>query len=96
VDTDAGKGHRSDDPSMHWMNGWGWVMMSFGVLFWIAVIGLVVWAVRGWSGRRDTVQRDQESPREILDRRFARGELDLDTYTKAVDALSHKSQPASG
>ena len=82
--------------SMHWTDGWGWAMMPFAVLFWIAVIGLVIWAVGGWSGRRDIGQRDQESPREILDRRFARGELDLDTYTEAVEALSRRDQPASG
>jgi putative membrane protein len=81
--------------SWHWMDGWGWAMMSFGVLFWVAVIGLVIWAVREWSRRRDAGPPEQESAREILDRRLARGELDLDAYTSAVEALSRRSEPAA-
>lgn len=68
------------------MDGWGWAMMAFGIVFWIAVIGLVVWAVGEWSRRRDTGEPEHESPCEILDRRFARGELDRDAYTSAVEA----------
>jgi putative membrane protein len=77
--------------SWHWMDGWGWAMMAFGILFWAAVIGLVIWAVGEWSRRRE-----QESAREILDQRFARGELDLDAYTSAVEALSRRDRPATG
>ena len=74
------------------MDGWGWAMMSFGLLFWVAVIGLVVWAVREWSHRQGRGAAAAESPREILDRRFARGELDLDAYTSAVEALSRRNE----
>jgi hypothetical protein len=37
-------------------------MMAFGIVFWIAVIGLVVWAVGEWSRRRDTGEPEHESP----------------------------------
>jgi putative membrane protein len=58
-------------------------------LFWIAVVGLVVWAVtallprnrRGDSGRI-------ERPREILDRRFAKGEIDTEQYRRAREELA--------
>jgi putative membrane protein len=73
--------------------GWGmglagWIFMG---LFWVLVIGLVVWAVmallpgtrRGgsWSQRRP------ETPLEILDRRFALGELDAEQYRRAREEL---------
>ncbi len=29
----------------HWMDGWDWVWMSFMMVFWIAVLGAVVYAV---------------------------------------------------
>ena len=31
----------------HWMSGWGWVWMTFMMVFWIALLGAVVYlAVR--------------------------------------------------
>lgn len=78
------------------MDGWGWTMMSFGIVFWIAVLALAFWAIREWSGRRDPRQHAEESPREILDRRLASGEIDLDAYTGAVEALSRRNPPAAG
>jgi putative membrane protein len=73
-------------------NGWGmgpvgWIFMF---LFWVAVIGLVVWAVAtllprnrpgGQGGRQDT-------PEEILDRRFAQGEIDAEQYRRAREELT--------
>ena len=76
------------------MSGWGWVMMSFGLVFWLALIGLLFWAISEWATKRDTGRPSSaESPREILDRRFARGELDLEEYRRALDALSGR-EPA--
>jgi putative membrane protein len=64
----------------------GWIFMG---LFWVAVIALVVWAVvalipgtrAGDNGRRET-------PEQILDRRFALGELDAEQYRRARDELA--------
>ena len=28
----------------HWMNGWDWFWMSFMMVFWIVVLGVVVYA----------------------------------------------------
>jgi len=30
---------------MHWMDGWNWVWMSFMMVFWIAVLGAVIYFV---------------------------------------------------
>jgi putative membrane protein len=70
--------------------GWGmglagWIFMG---LFWVAVIGLVAWGAgallphtRSAGGGRP------ERPEEILDRRFALGELDVEQYRRAREDL---------
>jgi putative membrane protein len=70
-------------------------------LFWIVLVGLIVWAVvslaqpgRRASGSADYGQARRETPQEILDRRFASGEIDADAYTQARDRLAGK-QPKS-
>jgi hypothetical protein len=38
-------GHaRKEVPMYHWMDGWGWLRMTFMMVFWIAVLGAVVYA----------------------------------------------------
>ena len=72
---------------------WGWDGMAAGgwivmTVLWVAVIGLVVWAVAALFPRdrgRDEVPR--ETPEDILDRRFARGELDAEEYREMRDEL---------
>jgi putative membrane protein len=70
----------ADSWGMHGDVGWGWMvlMMVLMVLFWAAVIFGIVWLVRGGfdggrGGRR-------ESPSEILDRRFAEGDITAEEY----------------
>ncbi len=71
--------------------GWGmglagWIFMG---LFWLLVIGLVVWAVVALlPGARAGGADRRETPEEILDRRFAQGELDAEQYRKAREAMS--------
>lgn len=64
--------------------GWGgWIMMTLAmVAFWGVVFFVVVALFRGTStsGRTDRLVRRQQSPLEILDERFARGEIDEDEY----------------
>jgi putative membrane protein len=85
--------------------GAGWMMLL--PLFWIALIALAVWAVivlsRGWPNRSsgpgagqratpDTGETWRETPREILDRRLAAGEIDPETYDELRSRLSgHES-----
>ena len=62
------------------MGAAGWLLMA---LFWIAVIALVVFAVvRLFPARAEAgpAPRERvEDPREILKRRLANGEIDVDT-----------------
>lgn len=55
--------------------GFGFLWMA---LFWIGVILLVVWTVRR---SEEPTTRSQRSALEILEERFARGELDADEFT---------------
>jgi len=78
---------------MYWDGGWVW--MAFLPLLWIVLIGLVVWALihfaRQGAGHGDGGARWQphrETPEEILDRRFASGEIDADAYNEARKHLA--------
>lgn len=75
------------------MGGTGWIFMG---LFWIALIAVIIWLVlrllpsNGHAGPTPTAPPQipgQESPLDILDRRFAAGEIDLETYQSNRAAL---------
>jgi putative membrane protein len=62
--------------------GWGWMMLM--PVLWIVLLAVLVWAtVR-------LVQRPGEklSAQEILDRRYASGEIDADTYADVRSRLA--------
>ena len=66
-------------------SGW-WVVMPLAmVLFWGAVVWLVVTFVRGLSARPSG--EGAQRPDEILARRYARGEIDKDEYRRRLDTL---------
>jgi putative membrane protein len=75
---------------MGWYGGgMGYGMWMFMGLFWLVLLGLIIWAVvRLLPARRDGSGPDRESPEEILDRRFARGEIDIETYQAQRAALA--------
>ena len=68
-----------NDYGFGWNAGLGMLMM---IAIWGGLITLGVWAVaritRGQEG-----QASSESPRQILDRRFASGEIDSEQYAEA-------------
>lgn len=66
---------------MHGMGPWGWLMM---IVFWAAVIYLIVWAVRS-SATPDL--REEDSALRILDERLARGEIDGEEYRERRQVL---------
>ncbi len=69
-----------------------WVFMG---LFWVALIALIIWLVvkllpsKAQPAAPPVLPQvaAPESPLEILDRRFARGEVDLETYKAQRAAL---------
>jgi len=76
------------DAVMWWDHdiGWGgWLMMTIGMAgFWILVALLVVALMR--SGRM--TGPESTDARDILERRLARGEIDVEEYQQRIDALS--------
>jgi len=74
-------------------NGWGWgagIGMIVMVLFWGGLIALVVWAVARMT-RGDVQSRPSDSPRQILDRRLASGEIDAEQYAQTRHLLESRS-----
>ena len=69
----------------------GWFMVAM-MVFWVAVIFVAVLLVIRMSGHRHDNhmgdhQRYGESPRSILDRRLANGEITADQYKEAKGHL---------
>ena len=70
-----------------WHPAWGWGHMIFGSLmmiaFWGGIIFLIVLLVR-WLARRDSSGQGtlpaQRTPLEILQERFAKGEIDKEEF----------------
>lgn len=75
---------------MGWDGGgwWGFGMVAMG-LFWVVVLGAIVWAVVRLTTRPEApVTRPPETARQVLDRRFAAGELDETQYLEALRVLA--------
>jgi putative membrane protein len=79
------------------MNGWGYVLMTVGmVLFWALVIVGIVLLVRASNPRAMPPPPTLSAPtaEEIVAMRFARGEIDEDEYRQRLNALHvHRSRP---
>jgi putative membrane protein len=63
------------------MRGFGW-MFLMGI-FWVVVIGLVIWGISVLSHRTREPERTvthPDSPMEILKRRYAKGEIEREEY----------------
>lgn len=41
--------------------GWGWLLMSFGMVLWIALLVVLAWAIIRWLTMKTTVAPPQES-----------------------------------
>ncbi len=64
---------------------WGWVFVAVLV---VGVVLLVIALVRGWSGGRGSLRpHGRGRAREILDERYARGEIDTAEYQDRLQQL---------
>jgi putative membrane protein len=69
------------------MMGFGLLMMLVGLLVVAGLIGIVVWALIYFTGAGRSSPLDPHA-REILDRRYATGEIDHEEYQRIRRALS--------
>ena len=80
--------------------GWGWFMMMFGGLLWIAVLVVLAWAVIRWLNRKPPTVGPfaPASPYalEILRQRYARGEIDTVTFEQMRERLQATEQAPNG
>jgi putative membrane protein len=58
------------------------------IVFWGAVISLIVWAVRGFGLGSTRTERD---PKDILAERFARGEISEEEYEQRKRVLQKRA-----
>ena len=68
---------------MDWnaMGLFGWTMM---ILFWTAVIVAIIWAIRSLNTKPSPTQ---PTPLEVLERRFAAGEIDREDFEERRQLL---------
>lgn len=72
-----------------WGSGYSMLLM---LLLWAVVIGLGIWAVARLT-RSNTSQGTLESPRQILDRRLASGEINGQQYAEARRLVENAPPP---
>jgi putative membrane protein len=82
--------------------GWGGMLwMGLGMVFWAILLGLAIWLLVRWLARSNTYTMppyaggsppSPPSALEILRQRYARGEIDAETY-ETMRAHLEKSAP---
>lgn len=76
---------------MMWTNGmgWGgWLLMSLTtVAVWAVVVFAIVALFRGTRDSGSRERRPEPDAHQILDERFARGEIDVEEYRSRRSAL---------
>src|ERR1700694_2308422 len=101
------KSEREDTSMMEWGYGYGWPMMvwmSLWGIFWLTLLGLVIWALIRWLNRstsldtRTSTTSSEPSAMEILQQRYARGEIDPATFEQMREHLEarRERQPVGG
>ena len=69
-------------PMCEWMMGGGWGMMLLFAFFSVAVIALVGWLIYRFMKGRVGTSGSSASPETIMEDRYARGEIDRETYLR--------------
>jgi len=69
-------------------SGWSWWWMLPMMLFMVLIVGAFVWALLA-IGRPGDTRSEAKPPtaEDILNQRFARGEIDATEYRERVDML---------
>jgi uncharacterized membrane protein len=68
--------------------GGGWILP--GPLFWLALIIGIALLIRGRTGRPPSAGGGPERGMDVLERRFAEGELTLEQYRERRSVLEEK------
>ncbi len=82
--------------------GWSWagaLLMALSMLFWAGLLAFILWAIVRAFQAHDTQQpggHPQPSAIDLLQQRYARGEIDAKTYDEMLSRLTGgmRSPPA--
>ena len=87
-----GDGQGMGSGMMGWGYGMGWFGMILMVLFWIAVIVAIIFLIR-WlfvsTGAKGHRAVSEDSPLEILKRRYAQGEINKEEFEQKKRDLGY-------
>lgn len=74
---------------MDWADGgWSWWWTLPMMMFMVVIVGAVIWALVAVTRSGSTTPQARcPTAQDILDERFARGEIDAVEYGERVDAL---------
>ena len=67
------------------MYGFGWIGLILNVAIIVGIVILIVWAVKRFTS--GTLSPNGQTPREILQARYARGEITRDQYQQMLQDL---------
>ena len=88
---------------MYWnghMSAAGWILSALWTLIIIAlVVAGMMWLISALSSRHNrgpSAEASRPSAREILDRRLASGELNVEQYKQLRDTIGDAAPPAGG
>ena len=88
---------------MYWyghMSAAGWILSVLWTLIIIAlVVAGIMWLISALSSRQNrgpSAEASGPSAREILDRRLASGELNVEQYKQLRDTIGDAAPPAGG
>lgn len=85
-----------EDNAMMWGYGWnglGFLWMILIGIFWLAALGVAIWALLRWTGNRGGgrttpyMGNRSQTPLDILRERYARGEVDTATFDQMRERL---------
>lgn len=81
-------------------NGMGPLWMILASVFWLAVLGVLIWALARWLGGRTQAPtpppaRNGQSALDILRERYARGEIDATAFEQMRERLEGSDSTAN-
>ena len=74
------------------MSGADWVAMATVMVFMLILVLVVVWVIVRWASPvdRSAPPQPEKSARDILDERYARGEIDKEEYEERRHTLDYR------
>lgn len=69
------------------MGGWGWGMAISGWLFMMLLVSLVGWLIWSATHRPESFNDNRRGAGDILDARYARGEIEREEYLQRKNDL---------